>query len=347
MSEKPQDLKPSTKAFALRVIRMYSKLPKSDTVAQVLSKQGLRSPRARGSGKLHQTHTAMKTTYSTITLRYVHDVVTGEFANIGVVLYAPELRFLEARFAASYERLNAIFLKIDHLHYRALMRYLANRFEEIAADLRDGLHLRPLTALTEIVRQVLPPDDSSLQWSQQGGGFTDDPAKTLEELYKRFVERYVAGAEQASRSDEEIAKPFKARLGRAAQMLVEKKIETKDYQYDFRFAWKNEIWHLYEPVSFDLVDPGSIREKANKWLGRGVALHDARERFKIHFLLGEPRQDETRKAFENAIHLLGKIPGQKELVRENQMEPFAAHVAEQIGSHEASEMVLREQPRNP
>ena len=67
----------------------------------------------------------------------------------------------------------------------------------------------------------------------------------------------MAGAEQVSRSDEEIAKPFKARLGKTAEKLAEKKIETKDYQYDFRFAWKNDIWHLYEPVSFDLVDPGS------------------------------------------------------------------------------------------
>jgi hypothetical protein len=288
----------------------------------------------------------MKTTYSNITLRYVHDVVTGEFANIGVVLYAPEQRFLEARFTTSYERLNSVFLKIDHLHFRALMRYMASRFDEIAADIRGGLHVPPVTALNEIVRQVLPPDDSSLQWSEQGGGFTDDLAKTLDELYKRFVERYVAGAEQVSRSDEEIAKPFKAKLGRRAEKLAEKTIETKDYQYDFRFAWKNNIWHLYEPVSFDLVDPGSIREKANKWLGRGVALHDAKEKFKIHFLLGEPRQAETMKAFENAIHLLNKIPGQKELVRENEMEYFAEHVAEEIGSHEVSEMVLRDKPKN-
>ena len=289
----------------------------------------------------------MKTTYSTITLRYLHDVVTGEFANIGIVLYSPDQRFLEARFTPSYERLNAIFLKIDHLHYRALMRYMANRFDEIAADIRDGLHVPPVTALTEIVRQVLPPDDSSLQWSEQGGGFTEDPTATLDELFKRMVERYVAGAEQVSRTDEEIAKPFKARLGRTAEKLVEKKIETKDYQYDFRFAWKNEIWHLYEPVSFDLVDPGSIREKANKWLGRGVALHDAREKekFKIHFLLGEPRQEETKRALENAIHLLDKIPGQKQLVRESELEGFAEHVAEEIGSHELSEMILRDKPK--
>ena len=288
----------------------------------------------------------MKTTYSNITLRYVHDVVTGEFANIGVVLYAPEQRFLEARFTTSYERLNAVFLKIDHLHYRALMRYMANQFEKIAADIRDGLHVPPVTALNEIVRQVLPPDDSSLQWSEQGGGFTDDLAKTLDELFKRFVERYVAGAEQVSRSDEEIAKPFKAKLGRKAEKLAEKTIETKDYQYDFRFAWKNNVWHLYEPVSFDLVDPGSIREKANKWLGRGVALHEAKEKFKIHFLLGEPRQVETKKAFENAIHLLSKIPGQKELVRENEMESFAEHVAEEIESHDPAEMVLRDKPKD-
>src|SRR4051812_27244778 len=233
----------------------------------------------------------MKTNYSTIILRYVHDVVTGEFANIGVVVYAPEQRFLEARFATSYERLNAIFLKIDHLHFRALMRYMANRFEELSTELRDGLQVQPVTALSEIVKQVLPPDDSSLQWSQQGGGITDDPTRVLGELYKRMVERFIAGATQVSRTDEEIAKPFKTKLGKAASKLSEKTIETTDYQYDFHFAWKNDIWHLYEPVSFDLVDPNSIREKANRWLGRGVALNDARERFKIHFLLGEPRQD--------------------------------------------------------
>jgi hypothetical protein len=289
----------------------------------------------------------MKTNYSTIILRYVHDVVTGEFANIGVVLYAPEQRFLEARFATSYERLNAIFLKIDHLHFRALMRYMANRFEELSGELRDGLHVQPVNALSEIVKQVLPPDDSSLQWSQQGGGITDDPERVLNEVYSRFVERYIAGATQVSRTDEEIAKPFKAKLGKAAAKLSEKVIKTNDYQYDFHFAWKNDIWHLYEPVSFDLVDPNSIREKANRWLGRGVALDDARkkEQFKIHFILGEPRQAGTKEAFENALHLLQKIPGQKELVRESEIEHFAEHVAEEIVSHNAPEMVLQDKPK--
>ncbi len=49
MSDQPQDLKPRTKQFALRVIRMYARLPKNDTVGQVLGKQVLRSGTSVGA----------------------------------------------------------------------------------------------------------------------------------------------------------------------------------------------------------------------------------------------------------------------------------------------------------
>jgi len=49
MNEKPEDLKARTKRFALRIIRMYSALPKNDTVAQVLGKQVLRSGTSVGA----------------------------------------------------------------------------------------------------------------------------------------------------------------------------------------------------------------------------------------------------------------------------------------------------------
>ena len=43
------DLKPRTKAFALRVIRMYAQLPKTSPIAQVLGKQILRSGTSIGA----------------------------------------------------------------------------------------------------------------------------------------------------------------------------------------------------------------------------------------------------------------------------------------------------------
>ena len=49
MDDKLKDLKLRTKAFALRAIRMYSKLLKNDTVAQVLGKQVVRSGTSVGA----------------------------------------------------------------------------------------------------------------------------------------------------------------------------------------------------------------------------------------------------------------------------------------------------------
>jgi four helix bundle protein len=49
VSGHPKDLKPRTKAFALRAIRLYSKLPRNNVVAQVLGKQVLRSGTSVGA----------------------------------------------------------------------------------------------------------------------------------------------------------------------------------------------------------------------------------------------------------------------------------------------------------
>jgi four helix bundle protein len=48
ISENPQDLKARTSEFALRIIRMYVRLPKT-TVAQVIGKQVLRSGTSVGA----------------------------------------------------------------------------------------------------------------------------------------------------------------------------------------------------------------------------------------------------------------------------------------------------------
>lgn len=44
----------------------------------------------------------MKTAYTYTVLRYVHDTTTGEFVNVGVALYAPELRYASALCRTTY-----------------------------------------------------------------------------------------------------------------------------------------------------------------------------------------------------------------------------------------------------
>lgn len=282
----------------------------------------------------------MKTTYTFTVLRYVHDITTGEFANVGVALYAPEAKYLGAVCTPRYGRLSKIFLDVNGDHFRVLMRFIQSRFEEQAEKLRSELPFagHP-TSVMQIARSILPPDDSSLQWSEAGGGITENPAKMLEGLYVRMVQRYEEKQKLPSREDEEIWKEFKKELEkkRILSHLHSKRIIAKDYDYEFQHARKNEVWHTYEPVSFDLMEAESIRDKANKWLGRAVNLEDAEEEFKLYLLLGEPRDEKLKSAFIKAKNILNKIPVAKELISENEAADFSRSLAQEIEQHSADE----------
>src|SRR5437867_7927773 len=119
----------------------------------------------------------MKTTFTYTVLRYVHNIATGEFVNMGVALYAPEAKYVSALCNPRYGRLSKMFLDVNGENLRSLVRYIQARFEEFALKLTRELPLdgHP-KSIMEIAAGILPPDDSSLQWSEPNGGITEDPA---------------------------------------------------------------------------------------------------------------------------------------------------------------------------
>ena len=141
----------------------------------------------------------MKTSFTFTILRYVHDIATGEFVNMGVALYAPEAKYVSAICNPRYGRLSKVFLDVNGEHLRGLMRYIQARFEERGVKLSTELPFERPKSIIEIATGILPKDDSSLQWSEPGGGFTENPAATLEELYSRLVEKYEQRAQLPSR----------------------------------------------------------------------------------------------------------------------------------------------------
>jgi hypothetical protein len=100
------------------------------------------------------------------------------------------------------------------------------------------------------------------------------------------------------------------------QWLEPKRIVAPDYEYEFKEAWKNEVWHTYEPVSFDLMESSSIVDKANTWVGRVTSLAASHEKFKPYLLLGEPHEEKLRGSFVKAQNILHKMPCEHEFVHE-------------------------------
>lgn len=278
-----------------------------------------------------------KQPYTYTVLRYVHDTGTGEFANVGVVLTSPAARYADAILRPTYGRLSKMFPGMDGDHFRRVIRHLQSRFDELASRVREEMDLgqMPGSAL-ELAHGVIAADDSSFQWSPMGSGLAADLPATLESIYQRMVERYDDKAKPESRSDEVIWRSFRKGFEerKVLSRLHPKVISVADDEVTFSHAWQNHQWHCMETVSFDLMQPQSIKDKAHNWLGRMTSIQNAPEQFCVYYLVGEPQQEGSRKAFDQALNVLHKTPVAHEIVREHEAESFAATMADKIAAHD-------------
>lgn len=122
-------------------------------------------------------------------LRYIHDPVTQEFLNVGIVLYSKEARYLKARMSTKFSRLSKTFPEINGDHYRRVTNYIQQTLSRTSEGLSQPNLFDDLPAKIEtILHQVLSPDDSSLIFSGYGGGLTANLDAELDRLYQRLVE---------------------------------------------------------------------------------------------------------------------------------------------------------------
>jgi hypothetical protein len=281
-----------------------------------------------------------KTPYSFAVLRYIHDPVTQEFANVGVALYSKQGRYLSAICTPNYGRITNMFGGIDGDRFRQTTRYIQNRLESLGEELATHLPFESSKSFEGILAMVLPPDDSAFQFSRAGTGVSDNLDRTLKNLFARFVDRYSSHLESTPRDDDDIWRVYRAPLERhhVAQYLAPKRIVAPNYDYEFQHSWKNQGWHVYEPVSFDLLEATAILDKANRWLGRAENLADSAEKFKMYMLLGEPHDSGLKTAFVKAQNILHKIRADHELVKESEAEAFADDLAQEIRDHGSDDL---------
>jgi hypothetical protein len=62
-----------------------------------------------------------RTNYTFTVLRYVHDITTCEFVNVGVVLHAPKAKFLRAKMRETYDRISRFFPGAHGEHIKRVM----------------------------------------------------------------------------------------------------------------------------------------------------------------------------------------------------------------------------------
>lgn len=280
-----------------------------------------------------------KVAYTYCLVRYVHNPALGEQLNVGVVLYAPSEKFFAGRFDFHFERLSKTFADFNGNHYRDSVRNLETAFLAFADDLQQPHGLfgeeKPFQDVKQILKLVMPEQTLSLQFSEMFGGITDDAKQELDFVFERAVKSQYPRSRKERRSDKQVWTEYQRHLAgkRINPYLAEKRFIADDYQLKYEHAFKNDKWHLLQPVTFDYTSAQYLQERAVKILGDTELLKEQKDFSRIYFLLGRPSLEKHQSAYIKAKNLLNRISVKKEVIEETEADEFAAELADYMKKH--------------
>ncbi|MBL7701520.1 MAG: DUF3037 domain-containing protein [Ferruginibacter sp.] len=279
----------------------------------------------------------MKTFHYQI-LRYMPDRVSGEFVNIGVVVYEPNERKLAGKFFEKITRVSGFFPSINSRHLATSLKFLQREFDTLASRSIVEFNFDKENSLYQITKRVLPVDDSSLFFTQVKETLELNIEIVTKTLYRRFVLNYVEDADREYINDKEvwnkIYKSYFETYG-ISNHLQNHTVKTQLDTWEFDKAWKNGVWNCFETVSFDLLKSESIKDKVYKWSGKINELQTSKEPIHVYLLTKLPVEHQELDNFIK--RKLGKIEFNNnvtvELVSEENAEKLAKKFQKQIEQH--------------
>lgn len=272
-------------------------------------------------------------------LKYVHDSFTGECLNIGLVLYSKQAAFFRIKLLNRYSRLTSVFPDLDGKHFYKYINSLQNQFDLISLKI-NSKQLSMFQSLPndvdDLVRAVLPIDDSAVQFGPSRGGVAGNLEIAFADLYLRLIESYLPIDDLQTRSDREIWQVYyeHIRPTLSHKALHEMTISTATSEVTFEHAWRNGRVNALQPISFDLQNPLSIQRKSHQWFGTSVILSSSSDIGLIYFLLGSPKKEDERqyKAYLIARDLLSskEYSTKIKVVEEDEAPQFMEEISGKI-----------------
>lgn len=270
-------------------------------------------------------------------LTYTHDQFSGEFVNVGVLLYSAEERFLKFSGLEKFSRITDFFPSANGHFILRQIKSISQRVNVLSKRLEEML-FSPESELSIISSQILPIDNSSLRFSRTGSAIDVDLDAALSDLYTDYVTKYLEVEHDLhTLSDEDVwKKKYKEYFEKygVTKKLVKHEVQTKNDVFSFEKAWKNEIWHCYQPLSFSLQNADSIKDKVYKWAGKLQELKSTEEKINLTFLASISEKHNELQDF--IFKYLNQDSENLEIhiVTESNAEVFAKETQEYMLQHE-------------
>lgn len=246
--------------------------------------------------------------------RFAPFVETGEFANVGIVMMAPEQRFFGFKIMGlRHSRVTRFFDQLDARVFRATMKTVREEMDRAAVLLRQhGFDKRLKTNDVEFAKhlfaEMIRPRETVIKFSEARMVLVEDPRSSLEDLYGHYVERDFVTREYQEGVLERGVRQWLWQA-RIAERFTRLDVGNDDYHVPFPFVENHGDVAIKAIKPLNLAQPqaSKILDHGGQWLFR---VNSLKKRGllprKVLFAVGPPPAEGTpqMRAFEEIVDSL-------------------------------------------
>lgn len=207
-------------------------------------------------------------------LRFRPFAETGEFANVGIVLLAPEARFFGFRLLNRYGRITQFFKELDKKVYLNGRELFKEELERFAAQLRklalDGRKTVPDVRLAvDLFAELVRHREAILQFDERRVVLADDPEAKLNALYDYYVERNFVTKEYQERLLESSIRKLLLRA-QVGENYRQEKVGDADFAVNFPFVRVDagRVNRVIKPLYLAQNDTTKIITHGGQWVDK-------------------------------------------------------------------------------
>lgn len=247
-------------------------------------------------------------------IRFRPHIETEEFANVGIVLVAPEINYFDFRIETRrVGRYTGFFEELDLQFVRIILSRAKNeltRIRDLTGFDRNGqirLDLDARERADYLFASLVKDREGVIVYSEVRYALHADPRSLLDDLFRHYVAREFADQEYREIT---MAKALKKSLRAAglSEMFERKKYSDEIYSVNIPFVSKNKFINdlAIKPLFLGHENPGRIIDHANKWIYAVGRLRDQLPQ-RITFAVEGPREEgASARAFREATLMLGE-----------------------------------------
>ena len=268
-------------------------------------------------------------------MRFVPDTLSGEFINLGIVMYCPSTLWLGAKFTNRLSRISSLFPGQNLDAIRRIILSFQNHINIPGKQRSENPPaFQAVPDIEHALHAIYPPSINLLQWGNEQGFLGDEDAEAeLLAMYHRTIGKYEPElhGNKSIEAERAARQPYWSHFERLGiiKNLKKHEVDVAQSKVKFEHAWQNGVWHAYEELPLTIIKKESAQDRINSWVGKIKLLTHAHESIKIHFLTPVGASADLMELAH--IQLATQVNGlEATIVKPNEAEAFAERVKSEM-----------------